>query len=51
MSSDEMFDAVMDEAEMVSNGSVKYSESWISKLDGNYEQRTHSETSAYTERA
>lgn len=36
MSADEMFDAVLDEAELVTSGKVKYSESWISELDGEY---------------
>lgn len=36
MSSDEMFNAVMDEAGRVASGEIKYSESWISELDGNY---------------
>lgn len=36
MIADEMFDAVMDEADRVADGKVKYSESWIGKLDGKY---------------
>ncbi|CAI2080778.1 Uncharacterised protein [Serratia ficaria] len=50
MSADEMFNSVIDEAERVTSGKVKYSESWISKLDGEYSsETTNPEVSSGTE--
>ncbi|BCZ39799.1 hypothetical protein SMGES_11250 [Serratia marcescens] len=47
MNTDYMFNAVLDEAERVSSGEINYSESWISKLDGDYDQGILREAGAY----
>lgn len=40
MNSDDMFNAVLDEYERVTSRKINYSESWISKLDGEYPTET-----------